>query len=376
MNYRAVAFSTVWLLTISSLGINAAGQDADINMDSADEAITAQEDATTNIEPLPINIWGYGIAALVLILSLYFLGRSGRNLARFIQDELATNDNERNIRDQRLLHHVGMLAVCLLVFVILLWGVVGLLPAVKFGIPPNSNEVGDAFGVANTLFSGLAFGGVILALFLQTIELRYQRRELNDTREEFQKQTDVFFKTTFLDAMNTLAMNYASMRVNAPRYILDRHDRIMAELTVLVEALRPRITELNDADDKIAEMMDANRHRQVRSELWDLKFHYVSRFKVSGNFTNLQQQEDLKRHAIALNAELVRLRDLISPIVDAGRLPFALPLSEHIRHIFEHSIGIEQHQPEGSDDASKTIRKRVEVLHDVLTSPIPTEAGG
>ena len=40
------------------------------------------------------------------------------------------------------------------------------------------------FGAVNALFAGLAFGGVILALFLQQIELRHQREELGLQREE------------------------------------------------------------------------------------------------------------------------------------------------------------------------------------------------
>ena len=38
--------------------------------------------------------------------------------------------------------------------------------------------VGDTFGVANTLFTGLAFGAVFIALLLQREDLAYQRRQL------------------------------------------------------------------------------------------------------------------------------------------------------------------------------------------------------
>ncbi|MBI5853020.1 MAG: hypothetical protein HZB39_18575 [Planctomycetes bacterium] len=46
----------------------------------------------------------------------------------------------------------------------------------------DSGAFGDMFGVANTLFSGLALGGVVFAIFLQTKELRLQREELTQTR--------------------------------------------------------------------------------------------------------------------------------------------------------------------------------------------------
>lgn len=46
----------------------------------------------------------------------------------------------------------------------------------------NPAAFGDMFGVANALFSGLAFGGVIVAIILQTRELGHQRMELTQTR--------------------------------------------------------------------------------------------------------------------------------------------------------------------------------------------------
>lgn len=46
-------------------------------------------------------------------------------------------------------------------------------------------QMGDSFGVLNTLFSGLAFAGIVFTIFLQRKELSLQRNELKLTREEF-----------------------------------------------------------------------------------------------------------------------------------------------------------------------------------------------
>lgn len=46
---------------------------------------------------------------------------------------------------------------------------------------------GDMFGFTNTLFSGLAFAGVIYAIFLQRRELELQRMELRQTRKELKR---------------------------------------------------------------------------------------------------------------------------------------------------------------------------------------------
>ncbi len=49
---------------------------------------------------------------------------------------------------------------------------------------------GDMFGAVNSLFSGLAFAGVIWTILLQREELRLQRREMTTTRKEFAGQKE------------------------------------------------------------------------------------------------------------------------------------------------------------------------------------------
>lgn len=63
----------------------------------------------------------------------------------------------------------------------------------------NKNDgalVGDSFGALNAIFSGLAFAGVILTVVMQRDELTLQRKELKDTRKEFQmnRATNVIYE--------------------------------------------------------------------------------------------------------------------------------------------------------------------------------------
>lgn len=57
-----------------------------------------------------------------------------------------------------------------------------------------SNEArgtfGDMFGAVNSLFSGLAFLGVVYAIILQKTELSLQRKELELTRNELKKSAE------------------------------------------------------------------------------------------------------------------------------------------------------------------------------------------
>lgn len=50
--------------------------------------------------------------------------------------------------------------------------------------------LGDMFGISNSLFSGLAFAGVIIAILLQMKELSLQRKELVQTRKEIAGQRE------------------------------------------------------------------------------------------------------------------------------------------------------------------------------------------
>lgn len=52
----------------------------------------------------------------------------------------------------------------------------------------NSGVFGDSFGLLTSLFSGLAFAGLIITIVMQRDELALQRQELNLTREELSGQ--------------------------------------------------------------------------------------------------------------------------------------------------------------------------------------------
>jgi hypothetical protein len=70
----------------------------------------------------------------------------------------------------------------------------------------HRGQFGDMFGVVNALFSGLAFGGIIITILLQKQELQLQRKELNATRAEFKTQNVTLkrqrFESTFFNMLN------------------------------------------------------------------------------------------------------------------------------------------------------------------------------
>ncbi|MFN7564711.1 MAG: hypothetical protein ACK5TH_23255 [Prosthecobacter sp.] len=60
--------------------------------------------------------------------------------------------------------------------------------------PSNAGEFGDLFGVINALFSGLAFLGVLVGIFIQGREFRLQLKEMAESSQEMKKQTNAYEK--------------------------------------------------------------------------------------------------------------------------------------------------------------------------------------
>lgn len=83
--------------------------------------------------------------------------------------------------------------IILLISITLIWLAAGyfiLYP--KWLLEKEIGTLGDAFGILNTLFSGLAFAGLLYTIYLQ-------KKELRETREEFEKQTKIYAHQKFDD---------------------------------------------------------------------------------------------------------------------------------------------------------------------------------
>ncbi|MCK6429690.1 MAG: putative phage abortive infection protein [Burkholderiaceae bacterium] len=69
-------------------------------------------------------------------------------------------------------------------FVAAVWAITGLVLLPR----EDRGTIGDMFGAANALFSGLAFAGIIYTIWIQRTELQLQRKELALTRAELEGQ--------------------------------------------------------------------------------------------------------------------------------------------------------------------------------------------
>jgi hypothetical protein len=79
------------------------------------------------------------------------------------------------------------LVVTIVGAVCLLWVLTPIVMALLFPGLAERGQAGDLYGSINSLFSGLAFAGIIVAILLQREELALQRKELQFTREELSR---------------------------------------------------------------------------------------------------------------------------------------------------------------------------------------------
>ncbi|KIO37863.1 hypothetical protein DB48_03110 [Shewanella sp. cp20] len=85
---------------------------------------------------------------------------------------------------------------------------------------------GDSFGIVTSMFSGLAFAGMIITILLQREELGLQREELRETRLEIAEQKKIFKIQNFNESFYRL---------------LDFHKRNLSELSVYSDEKSERL---------------------------------------------------------------------------------------------------------------------------------------
>lgn len=218
---------------------------------------------------------------------------------------------------------------------------------------------GDAFGGLNAFFSGVGIAGIIVAIIMQSVELRHQRQELKDN-------TNSLLLTSYLNALESLRQCYAFEIARDRSSNLDNSaspelpTRLKYRLTLgKLEAL-VRHLEQNEKDLKQLEGAAI-----ARSEHWLVTLKNTLRIfadewsrELSRRYTTIQHRHqdgtttervgdvrfhDLKQTAAKLNNRLIGLLDEIQAghAYDAG--------DAHLRHVSELLRAVEQLQQEAQE---------------------------
>jgi hypothetical protein len=126
----------------------------------------------------------------------------------------------------------------------------------KHWATPHSNtdaygSFGDQFGFTNALFSGLALAGVIVAILMQSEELRLQRRELELTRNVLRQQSKQLnrqakaseqqvFESTFFQLLSLHLDLVSSISIRRPGGDILHGRRALSHVASLVSNAIPR----------------------------------------------------------------------------------------------------------------------------------------
>lgn len=87
--------------------------------------------------------------------------------------------------------------IIILIVVLSIW-FINLFYTLSWG-DSNRGTFGDMFGASNSLFSGLAFAGIVYTIYLQKNELKKQDKELKETKENIKTQQ---FESTYFSLLS------------------------------------------------------------------------------------------------------------------------------------------------------------------------------
>ena len=88
--------------------------------------------------------------------------------------------------------------IIVVILVILFWAITpiiiistsDILPESILKILESAGPIGDSYGILNSLFTGLALGAIVFAIFIQTAQLKLQRREVDATLDHLQNENE------------------------------------------------------------------------------------------------------------------------------------------------------------------------------------------
>ncbi len=145
---------------------------------------------------------------------------------------------------------------------------------------------GDSFGVLNTLFSGLAFTGIIFSIFLQSKELSETRNEIKAQCEQFELQTKVMNKQVFENVFFQMITLHNEI---VQSITIDHYDGMAIFAVKSRGAFKPLYVQKFCQSDFISELdLDERDYPQSFNDYY-LKFHDCYGDQIGHYFRNVYQ---------------------------------------------------------------------------------------
>jgi hypothetical protein len=118
----------------------------------------------------------------------------------------------------------------------------------------EAQQLAESFGAVNALFSALAFGGVIITLWMQREELELQRREIRASRiaqekseKALSKQAQWLFDAAYLYALNQLRTSYPPVTRTTHKFYMVTDAKFQGLIEAIVGHLEESGSVLSDA---------------------------------------------------------------------------------------------------------------------------------
>lgn len=186
-----------------------------------------------------------------------------RGVTKVNNDEKVKNEKSIEPANEQLISKpqiFGLVGVIIIVW--LLWA-----PMIYhfFGTPQNSAELGDSFGVVNSLFSALGLAGIVLSIIMQQRELTLTRDEVKESAQAQKKSAMALEKQAILHILTS---------------------KIQA-LSIIIESINQQITQNDRWNDKAGSnkfdnKMQFQKRNQYMTELWKLK-EKLELFEIESN---------------------------------------------------------------------------------------------
>lgn len=155
----------------------------------------------------------------------------------------------------------------------------------------TAQPLADVFSSVNALFAGLAFGGVIITIYLQLGELKDTRRELQSTAQANQKMAHRADEKFILELFQTYCSEYFQIIKNDSQKVLFSCVASKAYCDFLVSRLfAAEVLEFPESDaEKISALMGASDLQELK--LLDQKARY--KFDEIINFFTVLAGDDI-----------------------------------------------------------------------------------
>ena len=224
-----------------------------------------------------------------------------KNLNRFFRNEIIIQNRCTKFKKMRekKKDYKNLIIFLALLLIISLWAGSWFLIDKLYPISDNSSidyiaqrgAFGDKFGFINSLFSGLALTGIIVSIYLQSIELSLQKKELKKTREEFEinRLTNILFK-----------------QVEYANYLIDNHKIGNFDINRFLEIIK----QYNDDKDYASiDSMYNDSQNDIKKLLLELKekLQYFEGFLSKQDIEEKEVSSILKLFRVNLKPSLISL---------------------------------------------------------------------